>query len=79
MNTALTGHVRAGTSDVLLNGLDASEVKPVQDGSNDLASSGCEGKIAATLIEIVSAVRLIHDIVMRLSFSASGSSTYRET
>ncbi|MFB6452934.1 hypothetical protein [Bradyrhizobium tunisiense] len=67
MNTVLAGQVRAEASDVSLNGLDASEVKPLQDGSNVLTSSGCEGKIAATIVEIVSTVRLVHDIVMRLS------------
>ncbi|WP_426411851.1 hypothetical protein [Bradyrhizobium ganzhouense] len=67
MNTLLAGHVRAGASDVLLSGLDASEVKPLQNGSNDLTSSGCEGKIAATIVEIVSTVRLVHDTVMSWS------------
>ncbi|WBL77804.1 hypothetical protein I3J27_33145 [Bradyrhizobium xenonodulans] len=67
MNTVLAGHVRAGASNVSLNGLDASEVKPPQDGSNGLTSSSCEGKIAATIVDIVSTVRLVHDIVMRLS------------
>lgn len=67
MNTVLPGHVRAWASDVSLNSLDASEVKSLQDGSNGLTSSGCEGKIAATLVEILPTVRLVHDIVMRLS------------
>lgn len=58
MNPVFAGHVREATSDVLLRGLDASEANRFQDRSNSLSSNGCEGKIAATPLEILPTVRI---------------------
>lgn len=58
MTPVFAGHVRAGASDVLLRGLDASEVDRFQDRSNSLSSNGCEGKIAATPLQILPTVRI---------------------
>lgn len=58
MTPVFAGHVREGASDVLLRGLDASEVNRFQDRSNSLCSNGSQGKIAATPLEILPTVRI---------------------
>lgn len=58
MTPVFAGHVRERASDVLLSGLNASEVKRFQDRRNGLSSSGCEGTIATTPVEILPIVRI---------------------
>lgn len=53
MNPVFAGHVREGASDVVRRGLDASEATRFEDRSNGLSSSGCEGTIATTPVEIL--------------------------
>lgn len=67
MTPVFAGLVREGASDVLPRGLDASEVNRFQDRRNSLSSNGCEGTIAATPLEILPMVRMVHDIVMSSS------------
>lgn len=53
MKPVFAGHVREGASDVVRRDLDASEATRFEDRSNDLSSSGCEGTIATTPVEIL--------------------------
>lgn len=58
MNPVFAGHAREGASDVLPRGLDASEINRFQDRCNSLSSNGCEGKSAATPLDILAMVRI---------------------